>query len=74
MRWQPRDSTRGCVAERTPSVVVVASTSRRRGWWLPLLGDGPIAPRRLNHSYTSASPIIVVRIVATWRSSSPVPA
>ena len=40
----------------------------------PLLGDGPIVPLRLNESYTLPTPIIVVRIVATWRSSSPVPA
>src|SRR5450755_823352 len=35
--WLPRDSTHGCLAERTQSVVVVANSSRRRGWWLPLL-------------------------------------
>ena len=34
--------------------------------------NGPIVPLRLNDSYAALSPIIVVRIVATWRSSSPV--
>ena len=43
--------------------------SAARNWRL-LIGDGPIA-LRLNESYASRSAIIVVRIVATWRSSSP---
>jgi hypothetical protein len=36
--------------------------------------EGPIVALRLNDSYAWPSPIIVVRIVATCRSSSPVPA